>query len=638
MVATTVPIGSAPAQSPAAHIQPGTPSANVPMANSVATSGGLRPVPRSQQTVATPRHHDPQRPGWNLKWRPSSRAKLASSTDHQDVRQTPTKGKTVGGLQAAHQPPQLQSIEPGLIPALNGAPVQGFGSDVKAPEAAVPEAAAPDAAVPEFTAPEFTAPEFTAADVTAPEVAPFNAFANAAVKQTQAQSRGGRRPNAGDFFSDPFGSGSTPPPGTQPVMRAQNEMLLPPPRNRAADPTLPSDSRPMNELRSQAERLREQPGSPGARGLQVPDSLSPANDLPRLPSSGGADSPTEGIRQGDQPSLEQPRFDQPSLDQPRLDPREQRDSGDSRLRVDPRNTPSEPGPSIGDMLRDRSPDDGRSQRDSGDREMFEDPFRDQRDEEDRDRLNRPSEESESDQERPRYGSDQDRMNPTPLQCEDFRQRIAEQTIDQISLDISPPYRPDEIDLDRYKRLKEDFDEKQSIRQWRSIDGRPLASGRLRDLAYERAVIETESGATEELSIGRLSEADIAYIAENWGLPQECLIEQVAYTPRQWTPTTMTYMASNLCHNPLYFEDVNLERYGHTRGPVLEPMMQTAHFFGSIVVLPYKMGVHTPGECQYALGYYRPGNCAPWITPAIPISARGAIAQAATMTGFFWLVP
>ncbi len=54
---------------------------------------------------------------------------------------------------------------------------------------------------------------------------------------------------------------------------------------------------------------------------------------------------------------------------------------------------------------------------------------------------------------------------------------------------------------------------------------------------------------------------------------------------------MTWKASNLCHSPLYFEDVNLERYGHTHGPLLEPLVQSAHFFANIAVLPYKMGVH-----------------------------------------------
>jgi hypothetical protein len=102
--------------------------------------------------------------------------------------------------------------------------------------------------------------------------------------------------------------------------------------------------------------------------------------------------------------------------------------------------------------------------------------------------------------------------------------------------------------------------------------------------------------------------------------------------------TMTWKASDLCHKPMYFEEVNLERYGHTAGPVLQPVVSSAHFFANIAVLPYKMGVHTPRECQYALGYYRPGDCAPWIVPPVPISLRGGLSQAAVMTGMFWLIP
>ena len=153
-----------------------------------------------------------------------------------------------------------------------------------------------------------------------------------------------------------------------------------------------------------------------------------------------------------------------------------------------------------------------------------------------------------------------------------------------------------------------------------------------------AVIQSEDGKITRLPLSRMSDPDLAYISESWGLPTECQLEQVAYTPREWTKMKMTWKASNLCHNPLYFQDINLERYGHTHGPFLEPVIQSAHFFGGIMVLPYKMGVHTPCECIYPLGYYRPGNCAPWITQPIPLSTRGALSQAATMTGLFWLIP
>ncbi len=223
-------------------------------------------------------------------------------------------------------------------------------------------------------------------------------------------------------------------------------------------------------------------------------------------------------------------------------------------------------------------------------------------------------------------------------CDEFRKSIAEATIQKVSLDISPPFRPDVIELDEFEKLKNKFDESQEVREWRSIDGRKLGRGKLIDLAYEKVVIETEFGTQEELPINRISEADLAYLSKNWGLPQECLIEQAAYVPRNWTASTVTWKASNLCHKPLYFEEVNLERYGHTAGPIFQPVVSSAHFFVNIAVLPYKMGVHAPNECQYTLGYYRPGDCAPWIVPPVPISLRGGLYQAAAVTGAFWLIP
>nr|WP_236621221.1 hypothetical protein [Rhodopirellula sallentina] len=239
-----------------------------------------------------------------------------------------------------------------------------------------------------------------------------------------------------------------------------------------------------------------------------------------------------------------------------------------------------------------------------------------------------------------FGSDDEgpTNSGTGLSCDDFRDRIRAATIDQVSLDPSPPFRPDVIDNDEFAKLKSKFSAKQEARTWRSIDGRSLGTGRLDDLAYEKAIILTEYGTREEIPLNRLSEPDLAYISHNWGLPTECLIEQVAYTPRTWTPTTMTYAASNLCHKPLYFEEVNLERYGHTAGPLAQPVISSAHFFLNIAVLPYKMGVHSPHECQYALGYYRPGNCAPWIIPPVPLSVKGAWYQAAAITGTALLVP
>jgi hypothetical protein len=121
-------------------------------------------------------------------------------------------------------------------------------------------------------------------------------------------------------------------------------------------------------------------------------------------------------------------------------------------------------------------------------------------------------------------------------------------------------------------------------------------------------------------------------------PCECRLEGEAFKPRQFASTMFTWTAAGYCHKPLYFEDWNLERYGHSHGRLLDPFVSAAHFFVTLPVLPYKMGVELPWECVYPLGYYRPGSCAPWTCPAVPISARGFAVQAATVTGIVFLLP
>jgi hypothetical protein len=120
-------------------------------------------------------------------------------------------------------------------------------------------------------------------------------------------------------------------------------------------------------------------------------------------------------------------------------------------------------------------------------------------------------------------------------------------------------------------------------------------------------------------------------------PCECRLEGETFEPRRFATTMMTWKAAGYCHKPLYFEDWNLERYGHSHG-ALDPVLSAAHFFVTLPVLPYKMGVELPWECVYPLGYYRPGSCAPWTVPAVPISCRGFAVEAATVTGLVFLLP
>jgi hypothetical protein len=111
-----------------------------------------------------------------------------------------------------------------------------------------------------------------------------------------------------------------------------------------------------------------------------------------------------------------------------------------------------------------------------------------------------------------------------------------------------------------------------------------------------------------------------------------------YRQGQQEPLNFAWTASGLCHKPLYFRELQAERYGHTIGHISQPFLSAAHFFCNTAILPYKMGMRPPQECVYALGHYRPGDPAPRYIPAVPISIRGTLMQAAAVLGVVYVLP
>ena len=69
-------------------------------------------------------------------------------------------------------------------------------------------------------------------------------------------------------------------------------------------------------------------------------------------------------------------------------------------------------------------------------------------------------------------------------------------------------------------------------------------------------------------------------------------------------------------------------------PIIQLVLfaSAANFFCTFPILPYKMGLEPPNECEYALGYYRPGDCAPYMLDPFPLSVRGALLEAAAWVG------
>lgn len=259
-----------------------------------------------------------------------------------------------------------------------------------------------------------------------------------------------------------------------------------------------------------------------------------------------------------------------------------------------------------------------------------------------------SEDSPSDAEAPprMRPRDDDRAPPPPrttdrtvLDCDSLRNLARNADIRKVKVDSSPDFVEGIQGTKRTnKNTKEEFVANAPSRNWYDHNGQLVAQGKLVDLEFGLVIIERDDGARASFNMRKLSDFDQAYVAQSWSIPLTCSIDDGEFPSREFSETTMTWKATGACHKPLYFEDAQLERYGHEWGPVAQPVISTLHFFGNVAVLPYKMGIHPMNECQYSLGYYRPGSCAPWTVGPIPLSLRGAAMQAKVVTGVAWALP
>jgi hypothetical protein len=217
------------------------------------------------------------------------------------------------------------------------------------------------------------------------------------------------------------------------------------------------------------------------------------------------------------------------------------------------------------------------------------------------------------------------------------EELRQTPINSITLDISPSIEPNES-REVVERSRLEMLGRAPSRVWRSPDGRVVARGKMVDFKNGKLIINDESGQQQKVSWYDLSNDDLCFVTAWWELPSEYIPPAGTYAVRNWTMITFTWKASGLCHKPLYFEEVALERYGHSAEPVTQTFLSGAHFFGNIFFLPYHIGLNPPNECQYALGYYRPGSCAPWMLPAVPLDARAFRMQVGALAGGLALLP
>ena len=217
------------------------------------------------------------------------------------------------------------------------------------------------------------------------------------------------------------------------------------------------------------------------------------------------------------------------------------------------------------------------------------------------------------------------------ECVKVLDRIRQRTIQSITVDITPPYEVSDDDPADVMQRKQDKLAQVPAREWYDRSGNLITTGTLKDMRRGKVILAGDQGEIS-MRLQELGRDEICYVTSYWNLPAECPLPSGDYAARNYSQITYAWTASAVCHKPLWFEDVALERYGHSAGPVKQSLFSAAHFFGSAILLPYNSRLYPPNECRYALGYYQPGDCAPWLLHAFPLSKRAAAGELLTILG------
>ena len=117
-----------------------------------------------------------------------------------------------------------------------------------------------------------------------------------------------------------------------------------------------------------------------------------------------------------------------------------------------------------------------------------------------------------------------------------------------------------------------------------------------------------------------------------GLPRDCPLGNGVFPGRSFAPITYTWTASALCHKPLYFEDVQLERYGHMAGPWLQPFASAANFFSDVPDFALQDGPGIAERVHLHARLLSAGQLWPYLFDPLPISVRGLFFESGAGVG------
>jgi hypothetical protein len=115
------------------------------------------------------------------------------------------------------------------------------------------------------------------------------------------------------------------------------------------------------------------------------------------------------------------------------------------------------------------------------------------------------------------------------------------------------------------------------------------------------------------------------------------IHYVSGPPRNPINAGALLSLADFCHRPLYFQEINLERYG-TYHRFWQPALSAAHFFAVLPTLPYQMAIQRPNMCYHYYHPYQAGRPAPWERELPPLRLDASLLEAGVVMGIIILFP
>jgi hypothetical protein len=156
-------------------------------------------------------------------------------------------------------------------------------------------------------------------------------------------------------------------------------------------------------------------------------------------------------------------------------------------------------------------------------------------------------------------------------------------------------------------------------------------------AFEVPGIERLTRLESEEDLFRRMEQEALKSGDRIVFPEDKALAREPYPGRHWAPKTMFAEPAYVAHGRLLFEQQNFERGLWDLG-ILTPPLSAAEFAWDVVTLPYHIATRPCQQYDTSAGKCLPGDASPFRIYPIEWSLSGAVAEAAAVTGVFFIFP